>query len=187
MRDRVGGNLAASLDHFICSVRAGVAPEMTLDQARHAQAMVDAAKRSAAEKRSGRDHPSPRLSRDASQWGKPRIGVASLFQETNTFSPKPTGWEDFTVLVGEEAVEALAGTNTEFAGVMAELKRAGRRANSSGLGLFSPLGSGDGGDVPAPRPGCSTPLWSKPVGSTGWCWPCTGRWPRSRSSMPTRR
>ena len=46
--DRVGGDLAASLDHFIRSVRAGVAPEMTLDQARRAQAMVDAAKRSAA-------------------------------------------------------------------------------------------------------------------------------------------
>jgi UDP-N-acetylglucosamine 3-dehydrogenase len=46
--DRVGGDLAASLDHFIRSVRAGVAPEMTLEKARHAQAMVDAAKRSAA-------------------------------------------------------------------------------------------------------------------------------------------
>lgn len=45
--DRVGGDLAASLDHFIGSVRAGVAPEMTLEKARHAQAMVDAAKRSA--------------------------------------------------------------------------------------------------------------------------------------------
>ena len=46
--DRVGGDLAASLDHFIRSVREGAAPEMTLDQARNAQAMVDAAKRSAA-------------------------------------------------------------------------------------------------------------------------------------------
>lgn len=48
VRGRVGGDLAASLDHFICSVRAGVAPQMTLEQARHAHAMVDAAKRSAA-------------------------------------------------------------------------------------------------------------------------------------------
>lgn len=46
--DRVGGDLAASLDHFIRSVREGAAPQLTLDQARHAQAMVDAAKRSAA-------------------------------------------------------------------------------------------------------------------------------------------
>ncbi|MYG92239.1 MAG: M81 family metallopeptidase [Acidimicrobiia bacterium] len=59
---------------------------------------------------------------------RPRIGVASVFQETNTFSPKPTGWEDFTVLVGWEAVEALAGTNTEFAGVVAELDRQGAEA-----------------------------------------------------------
>lgn len=58
----------------------------------------------------------------------PRIGVASIFQETNTFSPKPTGWEDFTVLVGEEAAEAFKGTNTEFAGVMAELDRLGAEA-----------------------------------------------------------
>ena len=58
----------------------------------------------------------------------PRIGVASVFQETNTFSPKPTVWEDFKVLVGDEAVEALAGTNTEFAGVMAELDRQGAEA-----------------------------------------------------------
>ena len=48
IRDRVGGDLAASLDHFIRSVIAGAAPKMTLEKARHAQAMVDAAKRSAA-------------------------------------------------------------------------------------------------------------------------------------------
>ena len=45
---KVGGDLAASLDHFIRSIRAGSPPRMTLGQARHAQAMVDAAKRSAA-------------------------------------------------------------------------------------------------------------------------------------------
>ena len=55
----------------------------------------------------------------------PRIGIASVFQETNTFSPKPTGWEDFTVLFGEETVQAFAGTNTEFGGALAELERLG--------------------------------------------------------------
>ena len=55
----------------------------------------------------------------------PRIGVASLVQETNTFSPKPTEWEDFTVLVGAEAEVALEGTNTEFAGAVSELRRQG--------------------------------------------------------------
>ena len=55
----------------------------------------------------------------------PRIGVASVFQETNTFSPRPTGLEDFTILVGEEELEALRGTYSEFSGAMAELERLG--------------------------------------------------------------
>ena len=55
----------------------------------------------------------------------PRIGVASLVQETNTFSPKPTEWEDFTVLVGADAEVALEGTNTEFAGAVSELRQQG--------------------------------------------------------------
>ena len=46
-RGRVGGDLAASLDHFVCSVREGMRPELTLSQARHAHAIVDAAERSA--------------------------------------------------------------------------------------------------------------------------------------------
>ena len=55
----------------------------------------------------------------------PRIGVASLVQETNTFSPKPTVREDYTVLVGEDALLTLAGTNTEFAGAVARLEELG--------------------------------------------------------------
>ncbi len=55
----------------------------------------------------------------------PRIGVASVFQETNTFSPRPTGWEDFTVLVGREALDVLGGTYSEFSGAAAELVRLG--------------------------------------------------------------
>ena len=55
----------------------------------------------------------------------PRIGVASLVQETNTFSPKPTVREDYTVLSGEEALRTLAGTNTEFAGAVAGLEELG--------------------------------------------------------------
>ena len=51
----------------------------------------------------------------------PRIGVASLVQETNTFSPKPTVREDYTILAGEDALGTLAGTNTEFAGAVAQL------------------------------------------------------------------
>jgi len=55
----------------------------------------------------------------------PRIGVASLVQETNTFSPKPTVREDYTVVLGEDASRSLAGTNTEFAGSVAGLKELG--------------------------------------------------------------
>ncbi len=54
----------------------------------------------------------------------PRIGVASLVQETNTFSPRPTVWEDYTVLVGEQ-LDALHDTNTEFWGAFSELKTLG--------------------------------------------------------------
>ncbi|MCQ3803920.1 MAG: M81 family metallopeptidase [bacterium] len=56
---------------------------------------------------------------------KPRIGIASVFQETNTFSPKPTGWEDFKVLEGREAMDALSSTYSEFSGAAAELVRLG--------------------------------------------------------------
>ena len=62
---------------------------------------------------------------DPWQLARPRIGVASLVQETNTFSPKATVWEDFTVLVGSEAVSALKRTNTEFAGAFTALRRMG--------------------------------------------------------------
>jgi microcystin degradation protein MlrC len=54
--------------------------------------------------------------------------VASLVQETNTFSPRPTVLEDYTVLVGEEASRSLAGTNTEFAGAAAGLEELGAEA-----------------------------------------------------------
>ena len=46
-RGRVSGDLAASLDHFIRSVRAETPPQVTLSKARLAHAIVDAAKRSA--------------------------------------------------------------------------------------------------------------------------------------------
>ena len=56
---------------------------------------------------------------------RPRIGVASLVQETNTFSPKPTVWEDYTVLVGDDAASTMRRTNTEFAGAFSALRRMG--------------------------------------------------------------
>ena len=53
--------------------------------------------------------------------------MASVVQETNTFSPRLTVIEDFTVLVGEDAASSLAGTNTEFAGAFSGLRRVGAR------------------------------------------------------------
>ncbi len=57
-----------------------------------------------------------------------RIGVASIIQETNTFSPIRSTLDDFEgqgLLEGELAREALAGTNTELAGAVDELERQG--------------------------------------------------------------
>ncbi len=59
------------------------------------------------------------------QMARPRIGVASLVQETNTFSPRATVWEDFTILEGGDAVSSLKRTNTEFAGAFTALRRMG--------------------------------------------------------------
>jgi microcystin degradation protein MlrC len=56
-----------------------------------------------------------------------RVAVASIVQETNTFSPVPTGLASFSgdgFLIGDE-LRALAGTNTEAAGAIAELERMG--------------------------------------------------------------
>ncbi len=57
-----------------------------------------------------------------------RIGVASVMQETNTFSVRPCRWEDFTTAVGEEAARRLQGTNSEFAGALEALAELGVEA-----------------------------------------------------------
>ncbi len=62
---------------------------------------------------------------DPWQLARPRVGVASVVQETNTFSSRPTVWEDYTVLLGENAAKALRRTNTEFAGAFSALRRMG--------------------------------------------------------------
>ena len=62
---------------------------------------------------------------DPRNLARPRIGVASVVQETNTFSPRPTVWEDYTVLLDENAAKALRRTNTEFAGAFSALRRMG--------------------------------------------------------------
>jgi microcystin degradation protein MlrC len=57
-----------------------------------------------------------------------RVGVASIVQETNTFSPRPTTIEDFEahgLYRGAELLEVLRGTNTEAAGAHEELERRG--------------------------------------------------------------
>ena len=47
-----------------------------------------------------------------------RIGLASIMQETNTFSITPCGWEDFTTFEGWDAADRLGGTNSEFGGAL---------------------------------------------------------------------
>jgi microcystin degradation protein MlrC len=60
-----------------------------------------------------------------------RVGVASLIQETNTFSPLPCTLADFDVhgvFEGPVAGETFAGTNTEFGGALAQVTEAGESA-----------------------------------------------------------
>jgi microcystin degradation protein MlrC len=60
-----------------------------------------------------------------------RIGVASVIQETNTFSPLVCTLEDFDVhgvFEGAAAGDTFAGTNTEFGGALAEIVDAGGTA-----------------------------------------------------------
>jgi microcystin degradation protein MlrC len=57
-----------------------------------------------------------------------RIAVASIIQETNTFSPRPSGLDDFHaqgLWLGEEARTRSAGSNTEIAGAIERLESAG--------------------------------------------------------------
>ncbi|WP_214110534.1 M81 family metallopeptidase [Acrocarpospora catenulata] len=59
-----------------------------------------------------------------------RIAVASLIQETNTFSPQPSTLDDFRaqgLWLGAEAMDRSAGTNTEFAGAVERIGEAGAR------------------------------------------------------------
>jgi microcystin degradation protein MlrC len=58
---------------------------------------------------------------------KPRIGVASIVQETNTFSPAATTFADFDsqgIFVGDDA-RRFEGLNTETGGALIELRRRG--------------------------------------------------------------
>ncbi|MHB8613301.1 MAG: M81 family metallopeptidase [Candidatus Dormibacteraceae bacterium] len=57
-----------------------------------------------------------------------RVGVVSLVQETNTLAVKKSTMADFGpagLLTGETAARQLLGTNTEFAGAVAETVRLG--------------------------------------------------------------
>ncbi|GIF53425.1 microcystin degradation protein MlrC [Asanoa ferruginea] len=57
-----------------------------------------------------------------------RVAVASIIQETNTFSPQPSAMDDFTsqgLWVGAAAAGRSEGTNTEIAGALARLAEEG--------------------------------------------------------------
>lgn len=54
-----------------------------------------------------------------------RIGIASILQETNTFSIKATEMGDFTVAVGPDIFDLVSGTNSELAGAIGTLRGAG--------------------------------------------------------------
>ena len=54
-----------------------------------------------------------------------RIGIGYLLQETNTFSPVETGWDDFGLVEGGDVVDRWAGTQTEIGGFLDVLGDAG--------------------------------------------------------------
>ena len=47
-----------------------------------------------------------------------RVLIAELQQETSTFNPHPTQYEDFLVVRGAAILAELQGTNTEIAGAL---------------------------------------------------------------------
>jgi microcystin degradation protein MlrC len=51
-----------------------------------------------------------------------RVGIASIIQETNTFSVSPSTLEDFTIATNEELLDLVAGTNSELAGALRALE-----------------------------------------------------------------
>jgi len=55
-----------------------------------------------------------------------RILIAELKQETATFNPAPTLYEDFRIAVGEDMLDAYRGTKTEVAGVTDVVDNDGR-------------------------------------------------------------
>ncbi|MEZ5360924.1 MAG: M81 family metallopeptidase [Bryobacterales bacterium] len=54
-----------------------------------------------------------------------RIAVASIMQESNTFSPVGTRYDDFAPVFGKTALEKHRGKLTEMGGFLATLERAG--------------------------------------------------------------
>jgi hypothetical protein len=64
-----------------------------------------------------------------------RVAVASILQETNTFSSARTGFGDFSVATGGEAMEQSHGTNSEMAGACAALMDDGATVVPVGEGL----------------------------------------------------
>lgn len=48
----------------------------------------------------------------------PTILIGELKQETATFNPAPTRYDDFSVYVGQELIDAFGETKTELAGAL---------------------------------------------------------------------
>ena len=56
------------------------------------------------------------------------VAVASIMQESNTFSPVPTRYHDFSPVFGREALDKHRGKLTEMGGFLAELDERGVKA-----------------------------------------------------------
>ena len=116
-----------------------------------------------------------------------RIGIAQLWQETNTFNPLPTTrreFEEFGVLRGAAILEQLADTN-EPGGFIQALAAWPERPEIVGLVRLPawPSGVGHAETFDWLRDELTASRACRPAGSTGCCWRCTGRW--SPTDIPT--
>jgi len=58
---------------------------------------------------------------------EPQVGVLLVQHEANSFAIRPTSVDDFVVHLGNDALDALGGANSEFTGAAEELQRLGAR------------------------------------------------------------
>ena len=98
-----------------------------------------------------------------------RLLLAALSHETNTFSPVPTRWEDFSPMVGDEAHRTYRHSGYAMAGLVGVIREFfGPGALSLGVDLVGRLD-------------CDN--WDNGVYQVGEGWAVVGRWGKGSESL----